>query len=140
MGMYDALKDGIKIVQSTDNAPLLKNYIDIQNGYMALKEQLEEANNKIKDLEERLKNKEILTFNEKGYYEEKGSTRKICSRCYEVDNKVVSLYEDTMQTSGIYYVCPQCKNEVLKEKKEIGVPVASIKNMNRGNFPSRKTW
>lgn len=140
MGMYDALKDGIKIVQSTDNAPLLKNYMDIQNGYMALKEQLEEANNKIKDLEERLKNKEILTFNEKGYYEEKDSNRKVCSRCYEVDNKVVSLYEDTMQSNGIYYVCPQCKNEVLKEKKEITVPVASTKNINKGNFPNRKTW
>ena len=119
MGMYDVLKDGVKIVQATDNAPLLKNYMDIQNGYLALKQELEEANDKIKQLEERLKNKENLKLNENGYYEVENSNIKYCTRCYEVDYKLVSLHEETLRTNGIFYVCPQCKNEVLKEKKEV---------------------
>ena len=136
--MYDALKDGVKIVQATDNAPLLKNYMDIQNGYLALKQELEEANDKIKQLEERLKNKENLKLNENGYYEVENSNIKYCTRCYEVDYKLVSLHEETLRTNGIFYVCPQCKNEVLKEKKDSSSSIRVINNKNKNS--NRTLW
>lgn len=140
MGMYEAIKDGAKMLQATDNGPLLKNFMDIQMGYLALTKELEEANEKIKQLEERLKNKEIFNLNEKGYYEQSNTSIKYCSRCYEVDYKLVSLHEESLKANGIFYVCPQCKIEVLKEKKDFSSGIRAIGNLNKNNNNNRKQW
>lgn len=79
--------------------------MDIQNSFLELQQELKVANDKIKQLEERLENKSKVQYNEKGYYEEENSTKKYCSRCYESDYKLISLHEDTLRANGIFYVC-----------------------------------
>lgn len=139
MGIYETIKEGLKLVQATDNMPLIKNYMDIQNSYQELQEELRKANDKINQLEERLQNKAKVEYNELGYYEEENSSKKYCSRCFEVDNQLISLHEDTLRTNGVFYVCPQCKTEILKEKKESSMPIVQVSNVKKSdNF--RRRW
>lgn len=119
MGMYDAIKDGISLVQASDNAELLKKFMDIQNGYIEVMKQLEEKNNYIKQLEEQLVYKGKLTLSKNGYYDEEGTEIKYCSRCFQVEHMAVSLNTVDNNCGIREYECPQCKARVFKENYAI---------------------
>lgn len=115
MGVYDVIQDGIHIVQASDNMELLKTFMEIQAGYMEIMKELEEKKERIRKLEEQLENKAKLKLSDKGYYEREGSSTKYCSRCYEVDEKLVSLSVVDDGWTHAKYVCPNCSHEIKKD-------------------------
>lgn len=100
MGMYEEIKDSINL---NDNVELLKNFMDIQKGYLQMKGELEEANKKIKQLEEKLTLKEKLIYKDNMYYINDGDKLDgpYCSRCYDDKNKLVRMHINRYN-----YQCP----------------------------------
>ena len=89
MGMYEAIKDGFDVVRASDNVPLLKNFMDIQQGYMQMQKELEQANQKIEELSKQLELKGKLIFQDNMYYvkNDNGLEGPFCSRCYDENKK-----------------------------------------------------
>lgn len=115
MGWYEAIKDGLSIAQKADNIELTKQLLEIQKEMQDLQQENFELRKEITELKE-LDSKEIeYDDNRTAVYEVKEGNKKegpYCTRCWEVDRKLVSVHivKKSMRDA---YACPQCESEVI---------------------------
>ena len=62
MGIIDVLKDAMKLAQASDNAPLVRQLTDAMAGTVALSAENHELNDRIRELEKRLRFGAVLTL------------------------------------------------------------------------------
>lgn len=118
MSVKEIFSTAIEAIKISGNTELLMQIVDLKAGYFDIENQLYEAKKRIEELERILNNREKIILNEKGYYEGKESNTQYCTRCMDVDNKLVTLH-DREYMSRLAKICPNCKNEI--EIKKINI-------------------
>lgn len=116
MGMYDAIKDGLSVVQASDNIELLKSFMEIQNGYWEMQEELKKAKDEIKSLKEQLELKDHIVFRDNMYYilDKSGDDGPFCSSCFDEKKKLVRMHN-----KGNGYMCPVEGKVLVKTEEQI---------------------
>ena len=118
MGVIETLKDVATLVQKTDNIEVVRQVIELQgqvydlvteNG--ALKAELQRARDAAKVRAE-------LRFEKNRYWQ--GSEGPFCSRCWDVDQRLVRLNEGTLKRPW----CPACKSSPPDPDVKPTVPAA----------------
>lgn len=115
MSMYEMFKDGLDAVKASDNVPLLKNYMDIHQGYLQIENDLKQAKQKIKELEDKLEVKDRIIFRDNMYYIKTESGHEdgpYCTRCYDETNKLIRMHKEKYK-----YICPVDKVSVSTEEQ-----------------------
>ena len=112
MGLYDATKDALTLIQKADNLELYSKILDIQKQALDLQEEnkvLREENQKLKD-NSHIKDK--LVIKENMYYLKDSDIEKgpYCTRCWDVDKELVLMHSDNATNSE--YICPHDKGKV----------------------------
>jgi hypothetical protein len=112
MGIYDALKDGVEVVQKAGNIEVMKKLLDAQ------KEALElfDENRRLKEENAALKQQrdvsERLTHDGKRYWLKgtKSEEGPYCQTCWDVDRRLVRLVVTSdRDTDGKFYgFCAYC--------------------------------
>lgn len=119
MGWYEALKDGLKLAQQSDNIELISKLLEIQREFQELQQENFELKKELSRLTER--QSKVIEYNEKrtALYEVKEDGTKdgpYCTSCWELNNTLISvhMYEHGNTTRQR---CPVCKNEIVLERR-----------------------
>jgi len=100
MGIVENIKETAKLIQKIDNIDLYRRILDLQAEVM----ELVDENRRLK---EQLQVRSELTFDKGAYWlgkDEKTRDGPFCSRCWDVDRKLVRI----RCAPGYTPVCPQC--------------------------------
>lgn len=116
MGIYDAIKDGISVVKASDNIELLKSFMEIQNGYWEMQEELTKIKEENRVLKEELELKEKVIFKGNMYYINNDNNEEgpFCTRCYDENRSLVRMHD-----MGHGYQCP-VHNNIFIDRDEQG--------------------
>ena len=119
MGLVENFKDLFKLAGAANNLDLYKNLSELQTRVM----ELEEENNRLrtdkKDLEEKLRLAERMTFKEPFYYQD-GDETPFCPSCWECKNSAAHVIFRYNRPNEICWDCPVCKT-VYQVKKDRSV-------------------
>ena len=107
----ELLKDAKNFAAGANDLQLKSILLDIQDKIFELQEENRELKIELHDL----KNKNILEseleYRNNAYFKENNEEIPYCSRCYDVDKKLVIMESWAPYSSPNYeYKCPQCKN------------------------------
>lgn len=107
----ELLKDAKNMATGANDLQLKSLLLDIQDKVF----ELQEENRKLRDEIHELRNVKLidsqLEFKNNAYYKI-GAKIPYCSKCYEVDRKLVTLSATVPMYSTTYvFNCPNCKNE-----------------------------
>ena len=120
MGLYEALKDAVSIAQKAGNIELTRGLIDAQQQALDLLNAVREKDDEIRQFKDeisRLKSSMQIAgdvVEHEGWYflsgeDESWKWPPVCSRCWEVDVRLVHLHWVSQFTrDGVR--CPQCKS------------------------------
>lgn len=103
MGIIDTLKETVGLIQKVDNIDLYRRMVELQTEVYSV---IEEN----RALKEKLATREKLTFRRNCYWI--GDDGPFCSRCWDVDGKLVRLHLKT--ALRLPPECPSC-NRVARE-------------------------
>jgi hypothetical protein len=111
MSLIENIKDGIEVIQKSDNIDLIKQMMAIQTDAWTMSEEnrvLKEENNILKD---KFKIKEKLIFKDNAYWMEEGdkSSEPFCSGCWDGSQNAVHLH---LCGNPAFATCPSCKVKV----------------------------
>lgn len=121
MSAIDNLKEIINLVQKVGNKELYEKILKLQNDIKKLKqknigyqEKIIRKDDKIKELEEKLKLKENLIFKNQVYYKSNKKGEPIgepyCPICWDKDNNLIHL--SPYRGSEFYYICNNCNAKI----------------------------
>lgn len=91
MGVYEAIKDALKVAQASDNAPLIKSLTAALMESHALSERLYELKARVRELEEALSERRHLVFDGSKFYRAEGDEIPYCRVCWESEKKALHL-------------------------------------------------
>lgn len=117
MGIYEMIKDAISMAQKADNIELVKTILNLQEEMFKLLEKIKCLNEENEKLNEVINEIKTIEFKDDCYYF--NGTGPYCSRCYDAEKKKIRMTKRDTQMGTIYNKCPNCRNEVLKERYEI---------------------
>jgi hypothetical protein len=102
MGILETVKDAVEVVQKADNIDLLRQLLNIHNDAIKLVEENGSLKSKIQSLEEQLKIRDALVFEDNVYWlqKETGKDGPYCSLCWDDKQKLVRL-----QTGSSHWMC-----------------------------------
>ena len=111
MGILDDLKSIGKVLQEAGKIDLYQKILDIQARALEMLEKIRKLEKEKQELKEKLEIKENLEYDNENsaYWVKKGEMEKdgpFCSRCWDVDKKLVRLHPTSVEGS---LACPQCK-------------------------------
>jgi len=113
MGIIENAKDAVKLVQQIDNVELYRKILDLKNEAMELTDQLRERDEKIRLLEESLRNKGKMICRDSAYYLTDDTGKVVdgpfCTKCFDIDHHQCRLVKGTKRANIV--VCPKCKVE-----------------------------
>jgi hypothetical protein len=98
-----------EVIQKADNIDLYRKLLDLQAEAITVLEKLSELKKENKGLKEKLETGK-LTFKDKMYFL-KGDKNPFCSKCWDVDGKLIRLHGD----GEGWFQCPACKTVVHEE-------------------------
>lgn len=111
MGLYDALKDVLKVAQKADNLDLYKQLLDLSAQAL----DLQDENTKLKEENEELKRVKE-TESDIEYYVDSFVTRKsdskpikYCAACWVDKRKLVPIQDQKNDN----YICPLCNTRIV---------------------------
>jgi hypothetical protein len=112
MGVLDNVKEVADLVKKIGDIDLYRKIVNTENEVIELTQQLRTAQQRIRELEGMLSQKQVLTFNAPFYFAE-GDLVPLCARCWEVEQKPIHMVlEGAGQVSYASYNCPACKKKV----------------------------
>ncbi len=96
MGILDTAKDAVQLVQKIDNIELYKQILDLQSEAIKLVEENISLKNQNRALQEQLKVKDSLTFENNGYWIQKENTKEgpFCTHCWDKNKELVRKHLD----------------------------------------------
>lgn len=113
MGFTNSLEKMIQLATGSKDPVAMSAVMDVQKELISIQEE----NRKLREENHELKNEKILSseliFEDNLLYKKGNKERVYCSRCYESENKLISMHRHTLSFSTTYtYECPECKIEV----------------------------
>lgn len=107
MGIYDVLKDAVKVARQVDNIDLAQTLMDVQQAALDQQAEVQLLRERVKELEAELALTESLEFDGKAYLlrRDPDDPAKLCPKCWDVDRKQVRV-PPTM-SKGLL-MCPSC--------------------------------
>jgi hypothetical protein len=105
MSYIDTMKDVVTLVQKLDNIDLTNKILELQAAALEEQEETSRLLARVEELERARDVSERLTFEDKRYWldaEDEDRDGPFCSRCWDVDRKLVRLH----LTGGVTK-CPQ---------------------------------
>lgn len=117
MGVYstvkETIKDAVSIAQQSDNIQLYKSILDAYNAAIELMSENAELKERIKELEAQKAVEGTLEYNSNAYWiikEDGFIDGPFCSRCWDVEKKLVRLHVKRIKDSARVTKCPNCKS------------------------------
>jgi hypothetical protein len=115
MGLLDSSLEVVKLAGKIANPELVQaatkaniEALELSQQNIELQKKATELEGQIRDLDEKLK----LTgevFREGGFVYRQGDPDGFCSRCWEVDHRLVHIIQMHLGKDGVKPGCPQCK-------------------------------
>jgi len=111
MAIFDELKSIGKILQEAGKIEQYKQILEAQKELLEMEKRIQDLEKENRKLKEKLEIKENLEYDNKNsvYWIKKEGMEKdgpFCSRCWDVDKKLVRLHPTAIEGS---LACPQCK-------------------------------
>jgi len=110
MAIFDELKSVASTLQEAGKIEQYKQILEAQKELLGMQKQISDLETENKELNEKLKTKESLTFRDNAYWIKKDDQKDgpFCSCCWDDDRKTIR-----MQPCGnpAYFDCPKCKNK-----------------------------
>lgn len=113
MGLYENMKELVSLIQKADNLELQKKLLDLQNDVMALTDENSQLKKKLEELQRTTLLAQELRF-ESPFYFRTGDHIPHCSRCWEVDKRLIHLTGPQQPIAGERWDCPQCDKHFIK--------------------------
>lgn len=117
MGVYSTLKETIKdavsLAQKSDNIQLYKSILDAYNAAIDLMSENADLKERIKGLEMQKVTDDKLEFNNNAYWikrEDGTIDGPYCSKCWDVDKKLVRLHVTSTPNRPKKAKCENCKS------------------------------
>ena len=126
---YDVLKDLIGMAKKAKNQEVINLALDLQEKFFELREEndnlnaeIKELNNKIKKIEESVIIEDDIEYSERGFFTLKKDKIKMpyCSMCWKKNHVLIPL---SQQKNWYQYRCGNCKTDCIvmtNEGKAIG--------------------
>lgn len=115
-------------------ADLISALADAKLEVVGVQQTLADAEAKVRDLEERLKTKENLRWNEPAYYvaEDGRTDGPFCQKCYDTDGKLVRLIGD----GDGWFECKACKSNYVtpEHRAREDAAIQAHNRSNRGGY------
>ena len=122
MSIVENIKSVASTIQQIDNIELYQKILEVQKEAIDLLNENRELKEERAELLNKIKIKDQLLFDDNLYWlvEDNGKRNgPFCSRCWDVDQKLVRMKNDSNE---FYFSCPdiqRCQNGVkIKESKE----------------------
>ncbi|MEK0336567.1 MAG: hypothetical protein QQN41_03930 [Nitrosopumilus sp.] len=111
MGIYENIKDLVKIVKDLDNIELYGKLLDLQGQVNNLNQENISKTERIKELEDLLSVSGKMNFQSPFYYLD-GDEIPFCPRCWESNKKAIHL----LGTPHRSQECPECNNKYILDE------------------------
>lgn len=110
MSIIDDAKSVAKLIQDVGNIELKQMIVNLQGEIVNLVQERNELREQVGELENALKIKKSLTFEDNAYWvvkEDKAREGPFCPACWDSKNQLIHLVD----AGGSYspFVCPSCK-------------------------------
>lgn len=122
MGIYEAVKDGVKLVQQSDNVELMKVLMNIQTQAYDLLNENQRLKEEILELKNMNKKAENIYLKGDAYFlksENGKDDGPFCTRCWDKDKLLIRcrVYTEAY-TEALKCCCPECNSdgEMIDEK------------------------
>ncbi len=99
--------DFLKIIELIKDPDLRMKITDLYGQNIELKEENHKLRNALQEVKERAKINSELTHKDNHYY--KSEDGPFCTKCWDVDNKLVRLHKGDISNGETYFSCPNCK-------------------------------
>lgn len=110
MGLQESFERMLDLVSGSNDPILLKSVIEVQRELSALEEQNRKLRQEIHDLKNKKLLETELEYRNNAYFKKDNKETPYCSRCYDVDKKLVIMNRWIHAYRLHYqYKCPQCK-------------------------------
>jgi len=121
MAIFDELKSIGKIFQEAGKIEQYQQILKAQEELLEMQKKVQDLEKENTDLKEKLEIKENLVNENSAYWinRERKKDGPFCSRCWDVDKKLVRLHPCG---NPAYYLCPNCKAGSVKVKPELDSP------------------
>lgn len=113
--IYELIKSALNIAIKIKNQQIVEKIMDIQNAFFEMREENQNKNDKIRELEAKINElqeskvlEEQLFFSPRGFILKKGQEPKVpyCSHCWGEFNKLIPLSQST--SNFVIYKCATC--------------------------------
>jgi hypothetical protein len=97
MSLFDAAREAVQLVQQIDNIELYRRILDLQSEGLKVFEENQQLKEQIKSLQEALKTKENLEFENNSYYVRDDGGKKdgpFCTHCWDKEQQLVRMVKD----------------------------------------------
>ena len=96
MGVLDTAKEAVQLVQKIDNIELYKQILDLQSEIIKVVEENTHLKEQVKSLQETMKIKDSLSFEDNSYWIEKDGVKNgpFCTHCWDREGMLVRLHQD----------------------------------------------
>lgn len=108
MGVYEAIKDALKLAQASDNAPLIRGLTEALVASAELSSENIQLKDRVRELDSRLKFKESIALRHQVLWSE-GDSTPYCRVCWENAEKALHLDNNLPYESKNLWGCPVCK-------------------------------
>lgn len=131
MGLLDNAKEAVQLVQKIDNIELYRKILDLQADALKMVEENATLKNQIKSLEEKLKIKDSLTFENNDYWikrEDGSKDGPFCTHCWDREQKLVRL---NLRGDEVWscHTHPRPKKGIISDSGGFS-----------GSIPTRSSW
>jgi len=118
MAIFDELRSIGKVLQEAGKIEQYQQILEAQKELLEMQKEIQKLEKENRGLKEKLEIKENLEYDDKNnvYWSKKGGEEKdgpFCSRCWDVDKKLVRLHPTGIEGS---LICPQCEKRVSSRK------------------------
>lgn len=110
MSLFSELDSLRKLLSEAGKIELYDKIYEILQENLDLQNQIRGLKQNISELENKLKIKESLIFENNMYFFIRGNIKEgpFCSCCWDKDNKLIRLHKLT-NSAGDFFICPNCK-------------------------------
>jgi hypothetical protein len=108
MGAVEYVKDFSEFVKKFNDIELNRRILELENQVLDLSREKRRAEERVEDLERRLRFKGELKFKEPFYWIQ-GDETPYCPNCWEAEHKAVHVHYSHRNNFGQYWNCPHCK-------------------------------
>lgn len=116
MGLYEGIKDVAKVVQKADNIQLYSQLIELSAQALELQDEISALKLEIRELKKNNEISDRIQRHEQPFITLKDESLSICycSRCWDVDSRLVQVYCDTDRGT---FSCPNCRNSGVYDQQ-----------------------